>query len=205
MKKALLFAIAVVSLTLANILAGYRFMIGPVAVTMGVFLIPILLIIGDTIHEVYGFKASRMVTHIAIGGCVVIYAILHVTGIQPTGLFVAVRIIAGSMIAAELGDLTNDLVFRHLQRTRPANMKLRHLGSSAPALLVDALVFQIIRNGPLPMWLPFAHELNRFSFNWVGVVASFVATGTLRILVEHLLWPVTNKVIDVYINKQTTD
>jgi hypothetical protein len=102
------------------------------------------------------------------------------------------------MIAAELSDLTNDLVFRKIQQAKPSSMKLRHLGSSAPALLVDALVFQILRNGPLPSFLPYAAELNRFSFNWVGVIASFLATGSLRIIFEHFAWPLTSRIIKWY-------
>ena len=197
MKKFVLFAVATTALTGANILAGVRLWIGPVSITWGIVLIPILLIIGDSVHECYGYKASRRITHTAIAACVVIYAVLHITGIQPTAWIVAVRIILGSMIACELADLTNDKVFRYIQQREPEAMQKRHILSSAPALFVDSIVFQIFRNAPVPSFLPFAEEANRWSFDWLSVVATFTVVSVLRIGVEFLAWPLTEKIIKV--------
>jgi len=194
-RKALLFAVAVAALTLANVLARERISIGGLFyLSYGNLLIPLLLIIGDTIHEVYGYKSSRMVTHCATVGCLLLYGIMYAVGFQEFSLF-GLRIVLGSMIAAECNDWVNDRTFVFIHSKLPNTMIARHVLSSAPALLVDAFIFQLLVWQIPILDMPVKNTM-------LQTMLTALVTMCIRCGFEVIFWPLTSRVIKYYSSKE---
>jgi len=194
-RKLFLFVVAVAALTLANVLARERISIGGLFyLSYGNLLIPLLLIIGDTIHEVYGYKSSRNVTHCATLGCLILYGIMYAVGAQEFSLF-GLRIVLGSMIAAECNDFVNDITFKVIHNKYPKYMIVRHVVSSAPALLVDAFIFQLLVWQIPILDMPVKNTM-------IQTMLTALVTMCIRCGFEIIFWPLTSRVIKFYQSKE---
>lgn len=200
---AIIVAVFVSLLLLSNIGAVKLIAFGPIIVDGGVFLFPLVYIVGDVLSEVYGFRAARRAILLAFAMSVLAALTFWLIQISPAAddwgnqeAFEAVlgfvpRIVLASVGAFLVGQLLNSYVLVWIKaRTHGRALWLRLLGSSAVGQFADTLVFCTIA--------------------FYGVISGtdflvYVAFGFLyKTLVEVVLLPVTYAVIDAVKRREPT-
>ncbi len=189
-----LVAVFVGLLIISNIGATKLITFGPLITDGGVFLFPLVYILGDIVSEVYGFKAARKAILLGFGMSVLAAFTFFLVQVSPPAdgwpnqaAFEAVlgfvpRIVAASVAGFLVGQLLNAYVLvRIKERTKERNLWLRLIGSTAVGEFADTLVFCTIA--------------------FYGVITgaeflNYVIVGYLyKTLIEVLLLPVTYRCI----------
>lgn len=160
----------------------------------GVFLFPLVYIIGDVLAEVYGLKASRRAIFSAFALALLSSLTIWVVQLSPTGLddehqaafemvlgFVP-NIVIASLAAFLAGQLMNAWVLVRLrERTSGRFLRTRLIGSTLVGQLVDTVVFCTIA---------FWGTIEGIEF------VMYLALGyAIKVLAEVVLLPVTTRVI----------
>lgn len=189
-----LVAIFVSLLLISNIGAVKLIQFGSFITDGGLFLFPLVYIVGDILSEVYGFKAARRAVYLAFAVAIVASITFWLVQISPPAAdwpnqasFEAVlgfvpRIVLASVIAFFVGQLLNAYVLVKIKElTKEKSLWARLMGSTLVGQFVDTLIFCTIA--------------------FYGVITgaeflNYVVFGFLyKTLVEFLLVPVTYKVI----------
>lgn len=187
-------AVFVSLLLISNIGAVKLIQFGGFITDGGLFLFPLVYIIGDILSEIYGFKAARRAIYTAFAMAILASFTFWLVQISPPASdwpnqesFEAVlgfvpRIVLASIIAFFVGQLLNAYVLVKIkERTKQKSLWLRLMGSTVVGQFVDTLIFCTIA--------------------FYGVITgatfiSYVAFGFFyKTLVEFALVPITYQVI----------
>lgn len=181
-------------LLISNIGAVKLIEFGPIITDGGVFLFPLVYIVGDVLSEVYGFKASRKAIYTGFAMAVLASFTFYLVQISPPAsdwgnqsafesvLGFVPQIVLASISGFLVGQLLNSWVLVKIkERTKEKKLWLRLIGSTAVGELADTLVFCTIAfYGVITGW------------NFVN----YVVVGYLyKTFVEVLLLPITYNVI----------
>lgn len=160
----------------------------------GVFLFPLVYIVGDVLAEVYGLKATRRAIFCAFALALLTSLTIWLVQLSPTGLgeehqaafetvlgFVP-NIVIASLAAFLAGQLMNAWVLvRMRERTSGRFLRTRLIGSTLVGQLVDTVVFCTIA---------FWGTIEGLEF------FMYVALGyAIKVLAEVVLLPITTRVI----------
>jgi len=181
-------------LLISNIGATKLIAFGPLITDGGVFLFPLVYIIGDVLAEVYGWKAARRAIVLAFAMSVLAAATFWLVQISPPAAdyanqeaFEAVlgfvpRIVLASLLGFLVGQLLNAYVLVWIKaRTKGRRLWVRLLGSTAVGEFADTLVFCTVAFYGIITGTEFV----------IYVVVGYV----YKTLVEVVLLPVTYAVI----------
>jgi hypothetical protein len=181
-------------LLISNIGAVKLIEFGPIITDGGVFLFPLVYIVGDVLTEVYGFKAARKAIFTGFGLSVIAALTFFLVQKSPAAndwnnqsSFEAIlgfvpQIVLASISGFLVGQLLNSYVLVKIkQKTREKKLWLRLIGSTAIGELADTLVFCTIA---------FYGILTGLNF------VNYVLVGYLyKTLLEVILLPITYNVI----------
>lgn len=190
-------------LLISNIGATKLIEFGPIITDGGVFLFPLVYIIGDILSEVYGFKAARKAILLGFGLSILAALTFWLVQISPPAAswenqeaFEAVvgfvpRIVLASIAGFLVGQLLNAYVLVKIKaKTREKALWLRLLGSSFVGELADTVVFCTIAF---------------YGILTGGDFLNYVLVGYVyKTAVEVLLLPVTYRVIAAVKKREPT-
>ena len=193
-RYAIIVATFVGLLLISNIVAVKLIAFGPFIVDGGVFLFPLVYIVGDVLAEVYGLKAARRAIFTAFALSLLTSLTIWVTQLSPAAagwenqeafesvLGFVPRIVAASLGAFLAGQFINAWVLVKLrERTSGRFLRTRLIGSTMVGQLVDTIVFCTIAFwGVIEGW------------DFIGYTA--LGYG-IKVLAEVVLLPVTTRVI----------
>jgi uncharacterized integral membrane protein (TIGR00697 family) len=181
-------------LLISNIAAVKLFAFGPLILDGGIFLFPLVYILGDVLAEVYGFPAARRAVLLAFAMSGLAAATFWVVGIVPpvdswgnqeawdAVLGFVPRIVLASLAAFLIGQIMNAYVLVAIkQRTDEGKLWVRLLGSTVVGQAADTVVFCTIAFYGV---ITGAEFLNY-------VIVGFLA----KTAIEVLLLPVTYRVV----------
>ncbi len=190
-------------LLISNVGATKLIEFGPIITDGGVFLFPLVYIVGDILSEVYGFKAARKAILLGFGLSILAALTFWLVQISPPAAdwenqeaFEAVigfvpRIVLASVAGFLVGQLLNAYVLVKIkEKTREKALWLRLLGSSFVGELADTIVFCTIA---------FYGIITGGEF-WNYVIIGFV----YKTVVEIVLLPVTYRVIAAVKKREPT-
>lgn len=195
-RYAIVVAVFVGLLLISNIVAVKLIEFGGFIVDGGVFLFPLVYIVGDVLAEVYGLKASRRAILTAFALSLLTSLTIWIVQLSPPAdgweqqeafesvLGFVPRIVAASLGAFLAGQLVNAWVLDRLRRKSSGRfLRTRLIGSTVVGQLVDTAVFCTIAFwGVLEGW------------DFIGYTALGYA---IKVLAEIVLLPVTTRVIAV--------
>lgn len=183
-------------LVISNIGAVKLISFGPLITDGGVFLFPLVYIVGDVLSEVYGWKAARRAIWLGMAMSLLAALTFYLVQISPPAddwgnqeaweavLGFVPRIVAASLLGFLVGQLLNAYVLVRLkERMAERRMWARLLGSSVVGQFADTLVFCTVA--------------------FYGIITgaeflNYLIVGFLyKLAVEFLLLPVTYVVINV--------
>ena len=181
-------------LLISNIVAVKLIAFGPFIVDGGVFLFPLVYIVGDVLAEVYGLKAARRTIFTAFALSLLTSLTIWVTQLSPAAhgwenqeAFEAIlgfvpRIVAASLCGFLVGQLINAWVLDRMRRwTSGRFLRTRLIGSTLAGQFADTVVFCTIAFfGVLEGW------------DFIGYTALGYA---IKCLAEVVLLPITTRVI----------
>ena len=187
-------AVFVALLLLSNISAVKLIEFGPLITDGGLFLFPLVYIVGDVITEVYGFKAAKRVIYTSFAIGVLAAFTYYLVQIAPPAaswenqaafesiLGFVPQIVIASVLAFLAGQLLNSWVLVKVKaKTNEKKLWLRLISSTAVGQLADTVVFTMIAS------------LGRLSFD---EFLNYLVVGYLyKTLIEVLLLPITYRVI----------
>lgn len=195
----LILASFVTILVISNVVAVKLIAAGPLTVDGGVFLFPLVYILGDVLAEVYGFKAAKRAIFTGFALSILATLTIVLVQISPPApdwpnqeayeavLGFVPRIVVASMLAYIAGQLTNAwLMVRLRDRASQksgwvSKLWFRLIGSTVVGQLVDTLVFCTVA---------FYGMLMGWSF-WGYVALGYV----IKVMAEVVLLPITTRVI----------
>jgi uncharacterized integral membrane protein (TIGR00697 family) len=141
-------------LLISNVSASKPILFGPFPVDGGVFLFPLVYVVGDVLSEVYGLKATRLaiILGFAMSGlaAVTFWVVIWAPPLPEWGsqeAFAAVlgyvpRIVIASMLGYLVGQLLNSYVLvRMKRRSSEGRLWARLIGSTAVGELADTVIF----------------------------------------------------------------
>jgi queuosine precursor transporter len=141
-------------LLISNIGAVKLIEFGPIITDGGVFLFPLVYIVGDILSEVYGFKAARKAIFIGFAMSILAALTFWLVQISPPAeawenqeafesvLGFVPRIVLASVAGYLVGQLLNAWVLVKIkERTQEKALWLRLLGSTAVGEFADTIVF----------------------------------------------------------------
>ena len=183
-------------LLISNIGATKIIDFGPIKTDGGAFLFPLTYIIGDVLTEVFGFKATRRVIYTGFGIGILAGLTFWLVQVAPAasgwenqGAFESIlgfvpQIVAASVIAFLLGQLTNSWTFAWIKRKAESRgLWARSIGSTIVGEFVDTLTFTLIAS------------LGRLNFS---EFLNYLATGYIyKTLYEVLALPITYRVVAI--------
>jgi len=187
-------AVFVALLLLSNISAVKLIEFGPLITDGGLFLFPLVYIVGDVLTEVYGFKAAKRVIYTGFAIGVLAAFTYYLVQIAPPAaswenqaafesiLGFVPQIVIASVLAFLAGQLLNSWVLVKVKaKTNEKKLWLRLISSTAVGQLADTVVFTLIAS------------LGRLSFD---EFLNYLVVGYLyKTLIEVLLLPITYRVI----------
>ena len=193
-------------LLISNIASTKILDLGPFTFDGGTILFPLAYIFGDILTEVYGFRRSRRVIWIGVvwagvaaGTFALVDALPSADFYEAEESFSAIlgqtpRIVAGSLAAILVGELTNSVLLARLKIATAGRMLwLRTISSTVVGQAVDTAVFLGIAFGGI--WT--AGELwDVFQSNYVFKVGVEVALTPVTYVVVR--WLKRSEGVDVY-------
>lgn len=141
-------------LLISNVVATKLIAFGPIIADGGVFLFPLVYIVGDILSEVYGLRAAKRAIYVGFVLAIVASLVFWLAVIAPPApgyeneaAFAAVlgfvpRVVAASLAGYLVGQLLNALVVVRIKdRTREKALWLRLVGSTVVGEFADTAVF----------------------------------------------------------------
>jgi len=191
---ALLVSTYVVSLAIANILAGIIIAL-PFGFTLaaGTLVFPLTYVASNLISEVFGYKKARFTAWLAIIINVMLVIIYQLMLLIPNPTFwqneyayqivlgAVPRIFVASTLASFFASWFNDVVFERLLKKEKGNFSTRSLLASLVGQMLNSAIFiPIAFLGTMPI---------------DSLITMYFVTVIVRILYEVLLLPLTNLVV----------
>lgn len=183
-------------LLVSNIAATKGIQFGPFITDGGVFLFPLTYVLGDTLAEVYGFRATRRAIVLGFGASLLAWFVFWLVMISPGApgyenqaafeavLGVVPRILLASLLGYFAGQLLNALTLVAIKkRTRERHLWARLLGSTLVGEAADTLVFCTIAAGAIGIV-----TMGQF---WNYVVVGYV----YKVAVEVAVLPLTYRLV----------
>lgn len=193
-RYAMIVATFVGLLLLSNIVAVKLIAFGPIIVDGGVFLFPLVYIVGDVLAEVWGFRAARRAIFLAFGLSLLASLVIWIVQVSPAApgwdgqpAFEAIlgfvpRIVAASLGAFVVGQLINAFVLDRLRRrTAGRLLRTRLVLSTVVGQIADTVVFCTIAFFGVIVGAEF----------WIYTAAGYL----IKVLVEVVCLPITTRVI----------
>ena len=190
-------------LLISNISAVKLIAAGPLILDGGIFLFPLVYVIGDVLAEVYGFRAARRAVLLAFAIAALAAFTFWLVQVVPAAdawgnqeawesvLGFVPRIVVASLSGFLVGQLLNAYVLvRIKERTDERKLWVRLLGSTAVGQIADTVVFCTIA--------------------FYGVITgaeffNYVITGYVyKTLIEALLLPVTYRIVAAVKQREPT-
>ena len=191
---ALLVAMYVVSLVVANILAGIIIVI-PFGYTMaaGTLIFPLTYVASNLISEIFGYKKARFTALLAIIVNVLLVGLYYVTLMIPNPAFwqnaeayqivlgAVPRIFAASTLASFFASWLNDIIFDKMMIKEQGTFTTRSIIASVFGQMLNSAIFiPIAFIGNVPM---------------ETMVTMYIVTVLVRLVYEFVLLPITNRVV----------
>jgi len=191
---ALLVSTYVVSLAIANILAGIIIAL-PFGFTLaaGTLVFPLTYIASNLISEVFGYKKARFTALLAIIINVLLVIVYQLTLLIPNPAFwqnehayqivlgAVPRIFAASTLASFFASWFNDVVFERLLKKEKGNFTTRSMFSSLLGQMLNSAIFiPIAFLGTMPM---------------DSMITMYFVTVIVRLVYQLVLLPLTNRVV----------
>jgi uncharacterized integral membrane protein (TIGR00697 family) len=152
------------TLLIANVLNCKVIRVGPLPMTGGLIIFPLVALFGDVLTEVYGYAESRKVIWTGLGSLVLLVLMIEICGAMPADPFWTYqaayevilgsvpRIIAASLIAYFVGEFSNSYVLAKCKvRTRGRFLFLRFVLSTVVGQFIDSAAFVLVAfSGRMP-------------------------------------------------------
>jgi uncharacterized integral membrane protein (TIGR00697 family) len=152
------------TLLITNVLNCKLIRVGPVPMTGGLIIFPLVALFGDVLTEVYGYAESRKVIWTGLGSLVLFVLMIEICGALPADpswthqaayeviLGSVPRIVAASLIAYLVGEFSNSYVLAKCKvRTRGSFMSLRFVLSTVVGQFIDSAAFVLVAfSGRMP-------------------------------------------------------
>lgn len=184
----------VATLIIANLTSVKLIDIGPFTFDGGTIIFPISYILGDILTEIYGLRKARMVIWTGFACLLLFSLITWVVGRIPANaewtsqwaydaiLGSTPRIIAGSLIAYLLGELSNATILLKIREfTGKKSLWMRTIGSSLVGNAIDTSVFLLVA------------FLGVFSSS--TLLAMFLSNYVWKMIIEICATPLTYSII----------
>ena len=156
-------------LLISNILANHMLALWRFTIDAGAITFPLLYILNDVIQEIYGYKATRRASYIALSASALLALLIKLVIALPQpewydGTFFEIalsnswRIVIASLIAFWLGDLADNRIFRYMKKANPDSQKgyvQRAMASSFVGHVVDTNLFLFIAFAFIVPWNEF--------------------------------------------------
>jgi len=184
----------VVSLAIANILAGIIILL-PFGFTLaaGTLIFPLTYVASNLISEIFGYKKARFTALFAVVVNVVLVVIYQLTLLIPNPAFwqngeayqivlgAIPRIFVASTIAAFFASWLNDVIFDKMLITKKGTFTTRSLLASLLGQMLNSAIFiPIAFLGQMPL---------------DSMITMYFVTVIVRLLYEILFLPITNLVV----------
>jgi len=186
--------IFVTALLVSNLAAFKLFQLGPAVFTAGILVFPISYIFGDVLTEVYGFSRARRVIYLGLFANIFMALALWIAIKLPPAAgwnfqkeFATVhamvpRIVAASILAYLVGELTNSLIMSRLKvKTNGKHLWFRTITSTIAGQLLDTCLFVLIAYAGV------------FSTNLL--IAAIISSWIFKVLYETVATPLTYTVV----------
>jgi uncharacterized integral membrane protein (TIGR00697 family) len=152
------------TLLISNVLNCKVIRVGPLPMTGGLVLFPLVALFSDVLTEVYGYAESRKVIWTGLASLVIFVVMIEVCGVLPADpswshqaaydviLGAVPRIVAASFVAYLIGEFSNSYVLAKCKvRTDGRFMSVRFVLSTLIGQLVDSATFVLVAfTGTLP-------------------------------------------------------
>ena len=148
----LLTGLMVFATLMANILSTLvqPYAVGPFTLSGGFIVFPLVYVLSDVFSEVYGYGPSRRIAWVSMAANLLMsfaflgmYALLggeKASGIEQLAKFSWVIVLA-SLVAGQLGDWANDVVFTLMRQNMRSSFLARALLSSVAGQSIDSIIF----------------------------------------------------------------
>jgi uncharacterized integral membrane protein (TIGR00697 family) len=190
----LLLGFSVATLLISNIVAVKLISFGPIIIDGGLFIFPIVYVLGDVITEVYGYTFTRRAIWASFIFMILAVVIFELVGYAPAAtqwssqssydaiLGFVPRIVLASLTAYLCGQFLNAYILAKMKvNTKGKKLWLRLVGSTMVAEFIDTLIFALIAFGGL---------LQGYS------MIKFILIGWLfKTILEIIMLPITYKII----------
>lgn len=188
-------ALFVTTVLVSNIASTKLFSIHSLTIDGGTILFPLAYIVSDIITEVYGFRAAKRAIITGFFMSIIMALTLFLVQLLPPAtdwggqdayeqiLGLLPRVIAGSLIAYTVGELTNSFIMAKMKiASNGKHLWTRTIGSSIVAAFLDTLIFSTIAfYGIVP----------------IDVLISLIVTVyIIKILVEVAITPFTYAIVN---------
>src|SRR5579862_5025383 len=145
------------TLLISNILNCKVIRVGPLPMTGGLIIFPLVALFGDVLTEVYGYAESRKVIWTGLGSLVLFVVMIEICGALPADPFwthqaaydvilgSVPRIVAASLIAYFVGEFSNSYVLAKCKvRTHGSFIFLRFVLSTVVGQFIDSATFVLV-------------------------------------------------------------
>lgn len=190
----IILSLFITTILVSNIASTKLFDAFGLTIDGGTILFPLAYILADVITEVYGFKAARRVIVIGFLMSILMTSVLFVIQLLPPAagwtaqesyeqiLGLLPRIIAGSLVAYLIGELTNSFILAKMKvATKGSYLWARTIGSTLVAALLDTVIFSTIAfHGVIPT---------------ETLVSLIVTVYVIKVLIEIAITPITYAVV----------
>ena len=142
------------TLLIANVLNCKVIRVGPLPMTGGLIIFPLVALFGDVLTEVYGYAESRKVIWTGLGSLVLFVLMIKICGALPADPFwthqaayevilgAVPRIVAASLISYFVGEFSNSYVLAKCKvRTHGSFMFLRFVLSTVVGQFIESGTF----------------------------------------------------------------
>jgi uncharacterized integral membrane protein (TIGR00697 family) len=152
------------TLLISNILNCKVIRVGPLPMTGGLIIFPLVALFGDVLTEVYGYAESRKVIWTGLGSLVLFVVMIEICGALPADPFwthqaaydvilgSVPRIVAASLIAYFVGEFSNSYVLAKCKvRTHGSFIFLRFVLSTVVGQFIESGTFVLVAfSGRMP-------------------------------------------------------
>ena len=152
------------TLLISNVLNCKVIRVGPLPMTGGLIIFPLVALFGDVLTEVYGYAESRKVIWTGLGSLVLFVLMIEICGALPADPFwthqaayevilgSVPRIVAASLIAYFVGEFSNSYVLAKCKvRTHGSFIFLRFVLSTVVGQFIESAAFVLVAfSGRMP-------------------------------------------------------
>jgi queuosine precursor transporter len=192
------------TLLISNVLNSKVLRVGPLPMTGGLTLFPLVYLFSDVLTEVYGYSESRKVIWTGFASLILFVVMIEICGALPAdpswpyqSAYEAIlgrvpRIVAASMAAYFFGEFSNSYVLAKSKvRTQGKHMFLRFVLSTVVGQFFDSAIFVLVAfTGAMSVH---------------GLVSVAITGWALMVLWEIIALPVTLPIVNALKRREQID